>query len=315
VALEFLFEGRTICSIPVFVLVLLARKQGIPAEYTEYIENLDQSPDYVATNHYPSRPRESYINILQQTIQWQNLFPYLSCPSYLKEAIGSLWLSGKLTLGPISIQFKFIEFPETIYRYMRYRPDRIRELLKDGKLFMPCPAMFNDPFDCSLDESIRLKFIESAMGSFSISRDNVLMFSHYGDNHKGLCVGFNTEKLINSLKAMNNFTGADVRPVWYFPKMPELSLDTQPALCATCKHDIWSYEQEYRVFITQGPLVASGVFPFDRAAIAEVICGCKATDDTVATCKSFTNDLRFCTRRKALQVPGLFGVKLHEIRW
>ncbi len=116
---------------------------------------------------------------------------------------------------------------------------------------MPCPAMFNDPFDCSLDERTRLTFIECAIGCFSTVPDDVLMFSHYSDNHIGLCVGFNTRLLVQSLTAKNKPLRADIRPVWYFSKMPSLSLVTQPALCATCKHDIWGYEHEFRVFMAR----------------------------------------------------------------
>lgn len=197
---------------------------------------------------------------------------------------------------------------------MQFHPDRIHELLAKGKLFMPCPAMFNDPFDCSLDELTRLTFIESAIGSFSSKPDNVLMFSHYADNHRGICVGFDTRLLIDSLSSMNNSLRADVRPIWYLSKIPKLSLDIQPALCATYKFDIWSYEHEFRVFMAKGSsLTASGLFAFDREAIAEVIYGCQSTDNTVAVCKSLTNDLISCKHKKAFQIPNQFGVQINEI--
>lgn len=179
---------------------------------------------------------------------------------------------------------------------------------------MPCPAKFNDPFDCSLDEPTRLTFIECAIGCFSTIPDDVLMFSHYAKNHSGLCVGFDTRKLLDSLTTSNKPLRADLRPVWYFAKMPPLSHVTHPALCATCKHDIWSYEQEFRIFMTKGASPRpSGLFSFDRQAISEVICGCKATDDTVAVCKKLTNDLASCQQKKAFQAPNQFGVQLHTI--
>jgi hypothetical protein len=197
---------------------------------------------------------------------------------------------------------------------MRFHPERIHQLLAQGKLFMPCPATFNDPFDCSLDEPTRLTFIESAIGCFSTVPDDVLMFSHYADNHKGLCVGFDTRQLVGSLTTANTPLRADVRPVWYLPTMPKLSFVKQPALYATCKCDIWSHEHEFRVFMANGSsLVASGLFTFARSAITELICGCKATDDTVAICKALTNDLPSLKQKKALQMPNRFGVQLHEI--
>ncbi|MBI4763911.1 MAG: DUF2971 domain-containing protein [Deltaproteobacteria bacterium] len=312
VVLTFLCSDHVICSVPVFVLVLLAREQGV-TEQSEFLNALDIAPDHIADNK-AHLSQESCVTFLQETLQWGTLAKYLACPTYLLEIIGTLWSSGASTQGPFSIRFQRVTMPNTIYRFMRFHPDRIRALIAEGKLFMPCPAMFNDPFDCSLDEPIRLTFIESAIGCFSTKPDNVLMFSHYADNHRGLCVGFDTRQLLSSLTTMNTPLRADVRPVWYLSKIPGLSLDIQPALCATCKCDIWSYEQEFRVFMAKGSsLAASGLFTFDRGAITEVICGCQATDDTVAACKSLTNDLPSCKHKKAFQIPNQFGVQLHEI--
>lgn len=312
VALSFLYSDRVICSVPVFVLVILAREQGVTDE-DQHLNALHIASDDIAKNEAHLTP-ESCITFLQQTIEWGTLAQYLTYPSYLEEGIRGLWSAGESTQGLLSIQFQQIAIPDTIYRYMQFHPDRIRQLLFDGKLFLPCPAMFNDPFDCSLDEPTKLAFIESAIGCFSTVPNDVLMFSHYADNHRGLCVGFDTRQLIASFTAKNMPLLAHIRPVRYFPTMPKFNLQAQPALIATCKCDIWTYENEFRLFIANGSSLApSGVFNFDREVITEVIFGCKATDDTVAACKSFTNDLPSCIRKKAIQIPNKFGVHLHEI--
>jgi len=312
VALTFLYLDHPICFIPVFVLVLLAREHGA-SDQDECFNALTIAPDHVAdgTSHIS---QASSLAFLRQTIPWAKLAQHLTCPPYMIEAVRPLWSPDVSNQGPLSVRFARIAIPETIYRYMPFRSDRVSQLLADGELFLPCPAMFNDPFDCSLDEPTRLTFIESAIGCFSTVPNDVLMFSHYADNHKGLCVGFDTRRLVGALTTRNAPLRADVRPVWYFPTMPRLSLVTQPALCATCKCDVWAYEKEFRVFIARGSsLVPSGIFEFDREAISEVICGCRATDDILAVCKSFTNDLPNCKQKKALRVPNKFGVQLHEI--
>jgi hypothetical protein len=312
VELTFLYSEHVICSVPVFVLVMLAKEQGV-TEKNEFLNALIIAPDHIADNKGLPSP-ESCVTFLKKTIQWDALANYLSCPSYLLETIGALWSANASTRGPISIKFQRVTIPAIIYRYMQFHPDRIHALLAEGKLFMPCPAMFNDPFDCSLDELTRLTFIESAIGCFSTKPDNVLMFSHYADNHRGICVGFYTQRLIDSLSTMNTPLRADIRPVWYLSKIPTLSLDIQPALCATYKCDIWSYEHEFRIFMVKGSsLSVSGLFFFDREAIAEVIYGCQATDDSIAACKSLTNDLIFCNQKKASQIPNQFGVQINEI--
>lgn len=313
VALTFLYSETPICSVPVFLLVLLTREQGESTEPNEFLNALDIAPDDIAEDRAPES-QASYIDYLQRTIPWQSLVPHVSCPSYFQDPLSKMWSARLSQYESFTLRFLRMDMPDTVYRYIRFHADRVRELLAAGNLFMPCPAMFNDPFDCSLDERTRLTFIECAIGCFSTVPDDVLMFSHYADNHRGLCVGFNTRLLVQSLTAKNRPLRADIRPVWYFSKMPPLSLVTQPALCATCKHDIWSYEHEFRVFMAKGSSLASSAsFAFDREAISEVIFGCKATDDTVATCKSLTKDLSSCIQKKALQLPNQFGVQLHTI--
>lgn len=312
VALTFSYLDHPICSVPVFILVLLARHKGV-SDQNDYLNALNIAPDDIA-NGKSYLTQESCLKFIQETITWNALVPHLSCPDYFREPIGSLWNGSVSSGNPISIHFQKIAIPKIVYRYMTFRHDRASQLLKEGKLFLPCPAMFNDPFDCSLDDATRLTFIEAAIGCFSTVPDDVLMFSHYADNHRGFSVGFDTRKLIRSITSLNRPLKADIRPVWYFPTMPRLSLKTQPALCATCKSDIWRYENEFRVFITNGSAIApSSAFTFDRNAIVEIICGCKASDDTIATCKTLTNDLINCKRKKAIQSPNQFGVQLHEI--
>lgn len=313
VALTFHYSGKPICSVPVFLLVLLAREQAQIPDRNNLLNALDVAPDHIAENQDP-QSQAPYISFLQRVIPYRSLIPYVSCPSYLRDTFTMMWSDHIAQHESFSFQFISVAMPDMVYRYIRFHPERVGDLLRDGKLFMPCPAMFNDPFDCSLDEPTRLTFIERAIGCFSTVPDDVLMFSHYADNHRGLCVGFNTRLLVQSLTSKNAPLRADIRPVWYFSTMPNLSLVTQPALCATCKHDIWAYEHEFRIFMAKGSSLApSALFAFDRAAISEVICGCKASDDTVAVCKTLTNDLSSCTQKKALQLPNHFGVQLHTI--
>jgi len=313
VVLEFLYKDRPVCSVPTFILVMLARSEGV-SNSNHYLNALDIAPDHIEGGE-SHLSQEACLLFLQKAIAWDTLAPHLSYPDYLHEPIGSLWTGSASGSSPLTIRFRRIAIPDVVYRYITFRHDRASQLLKDGRIFMPCPAMFNDPFDCSLDDATRLTFIEAAIGCFSTVPDDVLMFSHYADNHRGFAVGFDTRLLLRSLTNQNQPLRANIRPVWYFPSMPKLNLRTEPALCATCKSDIWRYEKEFRVFIVNdgSALAPSSLFDFDRSAIAEVIFGCRAPDETVAACKSLTDDLSACERKKAIQRPNQFGVKLHEI--
>jgi len=310
-ALSFQYEGQLICNVPLFLLVHLAKNKPVTAEYSDLFNTLIIAPELIDDTEYY---RNKCVELFLSVISWEVLEPYIACPPFLKTGIKCLWTANTSESGPFRFALQFIELPRILFRYMSFNEEYIRNLLMDGKLFMPCPAMFNDPFDCSLDESIRLTFIESAIGCFSTVPDSVLMFSHYADNHRGICVGFDAQLLAQSLGIKNHPWTASIRPVWYLAKMPSLNLKTHPALCASCKDDIWCYEREFRIFMNKGSsLKPSGLFEYDRTAVSEIIYGCKTSDETVALCKSWVGDLSSVKHQKATQLPNQFGVHLHAI--
>lgn len=102
----------------------------------------------------------------------------------------------------------------------------------------------------------------------------------------------------------------------YLAKMPELSLKTHIAILATAKHDIWNYEQEFRLFMvdSNGNPVTSEAFAFDRSAITEVLFGCKASDATLASCRKFGKGLA-CPFRKAEKRDFTFGINYRDLHW
>ena len=141
----------------------------------------------------------------------------------------------------------------------------------------------NDPFDlASVDttdprvNSLLSTHIEHFRGNygllcFSRNWDNLLMWSHYGDSHTGLCFGFDLP---------DGPTDLDVH---YQPNLlkirgPEdVNFDLVNRLLRT-KHESWSYEQEVRAFvdIKNEPRDAKGLMWFDFGSaleLKEVIVG------------------------------------------
>lgn len=312
-AVEFQHDGKRICKAPIFLLILLILKEGKIGEDNRRLNMLMHGPDTIAS--MDSSISEQYLRFFQENVAWGKFSPYLSYPGYLDKELKALWSSHLSNRGSLSIQFYPIIFPDKIYRYFQFRRCRARQLLSRGKLFLPSPKMFNDPFDCSLDDEVKNTFENSAVGCFSMTPDNVLMFSHYADNHRGFAVGFDTRCLIDSITTKYDPAEADIRPVWYFRTMPALDLKTEPALCATCKSDIWSYENEFRLFVAKNKVLEpSGTFSFDRAAIKEVIYGCRALKKTTNICKALTRDLAACEHKIAIQTPRQFGITLRTLR-
>lgn len=308
-----LFGGIELTSVPLFLALLLIRQRDPKAVKDGYYEQLSIFQDKIISESSDD-DKTRYLRYLQEKIPWNVFSNYVAINPDSFFTLSRMWRSRKSTSGRYRLTLSMRKLPDKVYRYISFHLERVEILLKEAELYLPCPAQFNDPFDCSLDEGMRLTFIECGIGCFSTIRDNVLMFSHYADHHRGLCIGFDTRNLVRSLSTLNGGIRADIRPVWYFNVAPRLDLKTQPALCATCKHNIWQYENEHRLFVSKGSaLLPAGLYKFDRNAIVEVILGCKASDQSIAMTKSLANDTTGCIFKKAVQVPNEFGVRIEDV--
>lgn len=130
--------------------------------------------------------------------------------------------------------------------------------LKEKRLKLSTIDELNDPFDlCPLDttdpaiskaaEALTSHFRETmAILCFSQNWDNLLLWSHYGDSHKGICLGFD----ISEGEPGNNYdTDVLYQPNLLQIRCPEdVNLDLANRLPRT-KHESWSYEQEVRMFV------------------------------------------------------------------
>lgn len=110
---------------------------------------------------------------------------------------------------------------------------------------------------------------------FSEVNDNLLMWSHYGGQHRGFCLEFNTD--------YEPFS--KLHRVVYSTTIPEFSVsrmmvneDYQHVLDLFCtKSSDWAYEKEWRV-IHQ---VAGTVFTYEPAALNAVYFGAKMTEQDI----------------------------------
>lgn len=106
--------------------------------------------------------------------------------------------------------------------------------------------------------------------------DDILMWSHYGNCHKGFCIGFDTYKLKEFIKE-TKLTGA-LLPITYtnkypiiIPKADESDVKYNIFIQLTTKYKKWSYEKEYRYVIIEKP---SMVQKIDSDIIKSITFGC-----------------------------------------
>ena len=177
------------------------------------------------------------------------------------------------------------KIPDVLYRYSAFSENAISGLTNKTVWFAD-PRSFNDPFDCrfsilesspksfKMPASIGVKIIEGVFNAckkgedydsskeyrdklekalteigvlcLSSSNDNMLMWSHYADNHQGFCLGFRTIE-------NENFK---VRPVDYEGKYIEFKIEDFADNMDGYVKDVifnkasdWVYEGEYRIVI------------------------------------------------------------------
>jgi len=171
-----------------------------------------------------------------------------------------------------------------LYKYVPYNEDSLSILINKKAWFSPA-QQFADPFEFhfALEETnvngipINMESLDKArqdskkLGVFCLTetKDNILMWSHYADGHRGFCIEFERSE-------MNGLGGESCVPVIYpeddaVPIFKSQAL-TEPkafALFATTKARLWEYEREWRM-ISKEP--GGGLYPIP-GSISAIIFG------------------------------------------
>ena len=131
-------------------------------------------------------------------------------------------------------------FPSILYKYRDWNNEYHKKIITDYELYMPLSHQLNDIYDGQLYEIINnQKITTHETGVFSLCEEanNNVMWSHYGNSHKGFCIGFNVAELFNILK------DASLGKVSYRGEFPSIN-DIHNLNFIKSKE--WEYEKEYR---------------------------------------------------------------------
>jgi hypothetical protein len=111
------------------------------------------------------------------------------------------------------------------------------------------------------------------LGILCLSEDNLnlLMWSHYADNHKGFALRFD---LAHDLKTMLRISKVEYSTDYPLVNWSELEHDDIKTVFLR-KYDGWKYEREWRMVIPNG---AHTYLPFKPSAVTGLIFGCRAED-------------------------------------
>lgn len=130
----------------------------------------------------------------------------------------------------------------------------------------------------------RKQFEHYRVCCISKTSQNILMWSHYADCHKGIAIGFNLPILNDKFV---------VYPVTYADKILPIDGYTNVLKVlyywVTTKSHHWAYEEEFRAINKDGTEYLS----FDKEWIKEIIFGCKVPDKEINRTTSMMRKLKY----------------------
>ncbi|EKD32216.1 MAG: hypothetical protein ACD_77C00146G0003 [uncultured bacterium] len=110
---------------------------------------------------------------------------------------------------------------------------------------------------------------------FSTDHDNILMWSHYAEKHKGICIGFSKEIIQSILPEDSTINGAN-----YCKNITPLNIsvykDEAINNWVLTKYQGWEYENEVRIIIGGGMnnIIPASLIKIPENSISEIYLGC-----------------------------------------
>ncbi len=197
-----------------------------------------------------------------------------------------------------------------VCKFMRISDFTI-DIFKNRRLYLSSPMNFNDPFEGKNDVMGFIEFdclvtcftgLYKDDGSYADTLFNPLMWSHYADNHRGICVVF--DPLIAGLHRVR-YGNTRVHSNDYFVTM-------------TNKGSLWSYENEQRFICDKsgseiGRVSAdNGNFylRFFADDIKAIIFGCRAAEEDI---NRIMNQVFQYAMRSESSIRPLRNLALHRL--
>ena len=147
---------------------------------------------------------------------------------------------------------------------------------------------------------------------FSESDNILLMWSHYADSHKGVCLTFDIEKDLDFFSIPYK-----VDYLSNYPKINPFNVpeNKEVQLVLATKSNEWAYEQEIRIVKNKdnNPKFR-GPIAFNPEALTEIKFGYKCSDEQIRTVKNLVtkkySQIKLYTSKIKI---GVFGIEFHPI--
>lgn len=199
--------------------------------------------------------------------------------------------------------------PRALFKYRSLSSINTYKIFINKELHFSAPKDFNDPFDCkinalisdknefarsfekdcsnvnvasaienrdNINDTIERVVNKKGICSFSRTKDNILMWSHYANSHRGICLEFDITEDYEFFTLPIN--------IKYEEFYPEIDVSKTrnnigEKLLST-KYKGWQYEQEVRIYKN-----APGKYKFNPKSLKAVYFGCKVEDKIDELCE------------------------------
>ncbi len=190
-------------------------------------------------------------------------------------------------------------------RYYKFRPinKNTIEMLVNKQVYFSDIASLNDPLECPMYESIfEDKSFTPYILSFTVSKqtkefeykpdeivNNTLLFSHYADNHRGICIEYEMMIDKDKIDKVLSEEGKEKDYILYAPvKYSNDKIDNKLEDIFAIKDKQWKYENEGRfiLFSKNKPQDSNGKFKEGLLSVTKIIFGLKTSSkDKKLLCK------------------------------
>ena len=199
-----------------------------------------------------------------------------------------------------------------LYSFRRFNEYSLADLINNEITVSPSKNM-NDPFDSIINlwgtkellkktckEHKHIKNLSKSFDYFRIrsfcngnttrALKNILMWSHYADNHRGYCIKYKLSKHFIKQDENDSFEHMFLKPIIYRKDKVDISEMTtiNTDLAFATKHRSWKYENEVRL-IVYNPNKEDAFYgiPLDKDSCIEAIYfGCRCEQKTINTIKN-----------------------------
>ncbi|OGS83654.1 MAG: hypothetical protein A2061_08700 [Gallionellales bacterium GWA2_59_43] len=239
------------------------------------------------------------------------------------------------------------------FRFFKFKPINkfLIESLVTPSLYFSKPDLLNDPFDCQLDlrkslcravekskgirktelqtvldsnsfiENFAQKIKSIGVCSFSLlqgSFDEPLLWSHYADDHKGVCLLYRfTENLLNTPKEIIGVTEVqyedDVLTNWLInsqiqPSENKFFIELAKVFF-TAKNSAWKYEKEVRIIRP-----THGGWSIPHGCLEQICFGLRTPLSDIELVSKLAGEYSGCTNFcKVVHADTDFGLSVVEL--